>query len=46
MNYIKSGWELVNGNYKFKWLNGAVAPKVVDIISTEDDDIIEEPEQG
>ena len=41
----ESGWALGNGNYKIKWFDGAVAPKIVDIISTEDDDVIEEPEQ-
>ena len=35
----------MNGNYKIKWFDGAVAPKIVDIISTEEDDV-EEPEQG
>ena len=42
----ESGWELVNGNYKIKWFDGAVAPKTVDIISIEVDDVVEEPEQG
>ena len=42
----ESGWELVNGHYKIKWFDGAVAPKIVDIISTEDDDVVEEPKQG
>ena len=27
-------------------VDGAVAPKIVDIISIEDDDVVEEPEQG
>ena len=36
----------MNGNYKIKWFDGAVAPKIVDIISTEEDDVVEEPEQG
>ena len=27
-------------------LNSAAAPQIVDIISTEDDDVVEEPEQG
>ena len=42
----QSGWELANRNYKIKWSDGAVAPKIVDIISTEDDDVKENPEQG
>ena len=42
----ESGWELVNRNYKMKWFDGAVARKIVDIISTEDDDVVEKPEQG
>ena len=42
----ESRWELVNRNYEIKWFDGAVAPKIVDIISTEVDDVIEEPEQG
>ena len=42
----ESGWELVNGNCKIKWFDGAVALKIVDIISTEDDDVVEKPEQG
>ena len=42
----ESRWELVNANYKIKWFDGAVAPKIVDIIFTEDDGVVEEPEQG
>ena len=38
--------ELVIGNYKIKWFDGVVTPKIVDIISTEDDGVVEEPEQG
>ena len=34
--------ELVIGNYKIKWFDGVVAPKIVDIISTEDDGVVEE----
>ena len=40
------GWELVNGNYRIKWFDGAVALKIVDIISTEDDDVVKDPKQG
>ena len=36
----------MNGNCKIKWFDGAVAHKIVDIISTENDDFVEEPEQG
>ena len=36
----------MNGYYKIEWFDGAVAPKIVDIISTEDEDVVEGPEQG
>ena len=42
----ESEWALVNENYKIKWFDGAVALKIVDIISTENDGVVEEPEQG
>ena len=42
----ESGWELVNGNYKTKCFDAAVVPKIFDIISTDDNDVVEEPEQG
>ena len=42
----ESGWEPVNENYKIKWFNGPVAPKIVDIISTEDDNVVEKQVRG
>ena len=42
----ESGWKLRNRNYKVKWFDSAVVPKIVDIIFTEDDDVVEEPEEG
>ena len=33
--------EFVIGNYKIKWFDGVVPPKIVDIISTEDDGVVE-----
>ena len=33
-------------NYKIKWFNGAVATKIIHIISTEDDDVLGEKDRS
>ena len=45
-NPLSCGWELSNGHWKVKWLEGDIAPKSVELITADISNVVDDDDNG